>query len=71
MVSSGKGITFVYEAAVSKELEEGRLKRIELEDFQLTHDFTFIWRKGSIYNTYYRDLFDLLFGSGNSKKTLL
>ncbi|WP_077611544.1 LysR family transcriptional regulator [Clostridium sp. Marseille-P2415] len=62
MVAKGKGITFLYEAAVKEELNNGILKKIELEDFQLTHDFTFIWRKGSIYQTYYKELFDILHG---------
>ncbi|MEY8356319.1 LysR family transcriptional regulator [Lachnospiraceae bacterium 54-53] len=66
MVAKGKGITFLYEAAVKKELEAGILKRIELEDFQLTHDFTFIWRKGSMYGSYYRELFGLLHGEAES-----
>lgn len=62
LVAKGKGITFMYEAAVKEELEKGILKKIILKDFQLSHDFTFIWRKGSIYKTYYKELFDLLHG---------
>ena len=63
MVAKGQGITFLYEAAVKEELDRGILKRIELEDFQLTHDFTFIWRKGSIYKSYYKEMFDILHGN--------
>jgi len=63
MVAKGQGITFLYEAAVKEELDRGVLKRIELEDFQLTHDFTFIWRKGSIYKSYYKEMFDILHGN--------
>ncbi len=62
MVAKGQGVTFLYEAAVKEELDRGGLKRIELEDFQLTHDFTFIWRKGSIYKSYYKEMFDILHG---------
>lgn len=62
MVAKGQGITFLYEAAVKEELNKGVLKRIELEDFQLTHDFTFIWRKKSIYGAYFRELFAILHG---------
>lgn len=62
MVAKGKGITFLYEAAVKEELNNGVLKKIELEDFELIHDFTFIWRKESIYQTYYKELFDILHG---------
>ncbi|WP_312426728.1 LysR family transcriptional regulator [Lacrimispora sp.] len=63
MVAKGQGITFLYEAAVKEELDSGVLKRIYLEDFQLTHDFTFIWRKGSIYKSYYKEMFDILHGN--------
>lgn len=62
MAAKGQGIAFLYEAAVKEELNRGVLKRIELEDFHLTHDFTFIWRKGSIYGTYFQELFDILHG---------
>lgn len=62
LVTDGRGITFLYEAAVKKELMEGRLIRVELEDFQLSHNFTFIWRKDSIYSDYYRGLYRLLRG---------
>ncbi len=38
LVADGRGITFLYEAAVKKELEDGRLRRVVLEDFELSHD---------------------------------
>ena len=59
MTAKGQGITFLYETAVKRELEEGILRKIQLEDFDLSHDFSFIWRKGSIYKNYYKDIFDL------------
>lgn len=64
LAADGKGITFLYEAAVRRELEEKTLVKINLEDFKLSHDFTFIWRKGSIYPEYYRKMFGLLRGDG-------
>lgn len=54
------GIAFLYEAAVQEELVSGRLREIPLADFPLTHDFNFIWRRGSIFANYYRELFRLL-----------
>ena len=51
------GITFLYEAAVRRELEEGSLRQIPLQDFPVTHEFAFIWRRGSIYADWYRELF--------------
>ncbi len=57
LTKAGCGITFLYEAAVRRELEEGSLRKILLRGFPLTHEFTFIWRKGSIYADWYRELF--------------
>lgn len=54
------GITFLYEAAVKKELEEKRLKKITLKDLNIQHDMTFIWRKNSIFTDYYDKLFKIL-----------
>jgi DNA-binding transcriptional LysR family regulator len=58
LVKAGCGITFLYEIAVRDELERNELKRIELKDCHIYHDFTFIWRRGSIYADDYRKLFD-------------
>ena len=57
LTKEGLGITFLYEVAVREELENGELKQIELKDFQISHDFTFIWRRGSIYADTYQALF--------------
>lgn len=69
MVENGKGITFLYETAVRQELRSGVLKKIKLGDFDLIHDFTFIWRKGSIYKPYYKELFCLLHGTEKTGET--
>ena len=49
LTKAGCGITFLYEAAVRSELEDGSLRQIPLQDFPVTHEFAFIWRRGSIY----------------------
>lgn len=54
------GIAFLYKSAVEKELKEGTLKEIKIKDFQHSHDFTFIWNKGSIYADDYNELFEEL-----------
>lgn len=65
MVSEGMGITFIYESVVKKELEAGILREIELEDFPVFHDFTFLWQKGSVFAEYYREVFTLLQGEAS------
>ena len=57
LTKAGCGITFLYEAAVRRELEEGSLRQIPLQDFPVTHEFAFIWRRGSIYADWDRELF--------------
>ncbi len=57
MAEAGRGITFLYRAAVRKELEKGSLKEILLEDFQVFHDFNFVWRKDSIFSEEYEKIF--------------
>lgn len=60
LVESGCGITFLYEAAVKKELEKGILREIKLKDFHMIHDFEFIWNKGSAFSDNYREICNLL-----------
>ena len=64
LTKAGCGITFLYEVAVRRELADGVLKRIPLEDFHISHEFAFIWRRGSIYADRYRELFRLFSPAG-------
>ena len=57
LTKAGCGITFLYEAAVRRELEDGSLRQIPLRDFPVVHEFALIWRRGSIYAEWYRELF--------------
>lgn len=54
LLSMDCGISFLYQTAVSGELSSGRLKKIPLSDFDMTHDFTFLWNKNSIFAENYR-----------------
>lgn len=51
------GITFLYEVAVREELKNGTLRKLDLKDLHMTHEFAFIWRRGSIYAEKYKELF--------------
>ena len=57
LTKAGCGITFLYEAAVCRELEDGSLRQIPLRDFPVVHEFAFICRPGSIYAEWYGELF--------------
>ncbi len=54
------GISFLYETAVKKELQDGTLQKIEIPDFPLYHEFNYIWRRNSVFKEYYQSLFPLI-----------
>lgn len=51
----------MYEIAVRKEIEEGKLRKISLPDFHISHEFNYIWRKDSVFDEYYRSLFSSIY----------
>lgn len=57
LVKADCGITFLYKAAVQQELVNGELVELTLSDFQMQHDFTFLWNKGSIFTAQYQAIF--------------
>ena len=57
VVSAGLGITFLYRSAAEEELKNGILFDVTPENFSITHDFTLIWQKGSMFASRYRTIF--------------
>ncbi len=53
LVARGIGIAFLYEASVAKEIADGTLAEIPLNDFSVTHDYSFAFLKGGIYGERY------------------
>ena len=60
LVCAEAGISFFYQPVVQRELESGQLREIPLEDCSIYHDFTFLWRRGSLFAADYREIFSLL-----------
>lgn len=60
------GITFLYQAAVQELLERGLVEIIPVSDFQMHHEFTFIWNKNSCFAPEYRDICQQLHCSGSA-----
>lgn len=54
------GISFLYKSAVEEEILKGTLQQIPLADFQMTHDFSFIWNRGSVFSKEYEAVFQEL-----------
>lgn len=57
LVKRNLGITFLYEAAVRKEIEQGELEIIDLDDFHILHEFNFITLKNTVFKKQYDAFF--------------
>jgi len=49
------GISFLYLSAVKTLVQEKKLKVIELQDYTVHHDFTFIWNRESVFGREYQE----------------
>ena len=67
LVKKNFGITFLYKAAVEKELAENRLDRINISGFSEKYEFNFVFLKDSIYKKDYLEWYNLMksFGGKN------
>lgn len=61
LLENNGGISFLYNVVVDDCIKNGRLKKIEIPNFELSHEFNFIWRKNSIFADDYYQIFDELF----------
>ena len=57
LVEQNCGIPFLYRRAVEREVEEGQLRQVFLRGWEVQHEFTFLWRKGSVFEQNYRRLY--------------
>jgi len=55
LVISGAGIAFLYERSVLRELGNGKLSRILVDDFTISHDYSFACLKDSLYENEFRN----------------
>ena len=63
LVAGGCGVSFLYEIAVREELDKGILKQVDIPGWELTHEFQFVWRKDSIYQEYYENMYEEICGA--------
>ena len=68
MVNKNFGITFLYIAAVEKELAENQLGRINLAGFSEKYEFNFVFLKDSIYKKDYLEWYNLMKSFGGKIK---
>ena len=60
LVLAGMGIAFFYQPVVEEELASGKLREIPLADCSLSHDFSFLWQRGSVFSPELEKVFSLL-----------
>ncbi len=48
LVKDGLGISFLYKAVVDKEIERGEICQIYIENYNVRHDFAFVYLKNSL-----------------------
>lgn len=60
LVMRRRGISFFYRSVVDKELKNGKLIEIPLEDFPVYHDFTFVWNKNSFFQEQYKEILNFI-----------
>ncbi|MDD6155047.1 MAG: LysR family transcriptional regulator [Eubacteriales bacterium] len=57
MTAAGLGVSFVYQAAFSQEIEKGTIAKVNLTDFKIKHPISFIYRKGTIFDDDFREIY--------------
>lgn len=60
MVCNGSGLTFLFRSVVEKELEDGRLDILPLLNWNLSHEFTMIRLKGSVFPDEYQEFYHFI-----------
>lgn len=58
LTAAGCGISFMYRRAAEEYIRNGLIYPIEIKGCRISHDFCFIWRKGSIYSSDYLEVFN-------------
>ena len=62
MVIAGCGISFLYETAVLKELQNGSIKKLKLSDCNIQHEISIVWKKNNLFEDSFKEIFKELFG---------
>lgn len=60
LVEKGLGISFMYEPVAEEGCKNGLLEIIDVKDFNIKHDFSFIWNKNSIFEKRNREIYEMM-----------
>ena len=50
-------MTFAYESVVRREIREGKLKKVTIQNFQAAREFNFVYLKDSIFEKEYLEFY--------------
>lgn len=53
MLEEDAGISFMFQKAADEKIKKGVLREVDIKDFQIEHDFAFIWPKGDAFSEEY------------------
>jgi len=59
LVSQGKGISFMYQAAAKRDLEADKISALKIKDFNIQRELNFVYLKDSVFAEEYRKYFEL------------
>jgi len=57
MLAHDLGISFLYRSVVENKIRSGSLLPLTIPDFYVSHEFNFIWSRGSIFSAFFRSIF--------------
>ncbi len=59
LVAQNRGISFIYQAAAKKELENNIISALKIKDFKIKREFNFVYLKNSVFADQYHKYFKL------------
>jgi DNA-binding transcriptional LysR family regulator len=59
LVVQNRGISFIYQAAAKKELENNIISALKIKDFKIKREFNFVYLKSSVFADQYHRYFKL------------
>jgi DNA-binding transcriptional LysR family regulator len=59
LVSQGKGISFMYQAAAKRDLNADKISALKIKGFNIEREFNFVYLKDSVFAEEYRKYFEL------------
>ncbi len=57
LVLSGTGVSFLYSILVKNELEKETIRKLDIENFNIVHEFNFVYLKESVHKQEYKKIF--------------